>query len=182
MQALSDLAEGGIGREKSELQELRSKSNEGVVTSAPLHASKTPSAGAIVVGDSVMEEEEDADLVRMKKALNSMLDTLTVRINSTEVALGDRLKLLDLDLDGEVSIIELKTTIAKILKRATTDEEAEELARLLDKDKDGKVSVAELRLFVESSREKQEVHELEAQVKVKPLPVDSSGAEATARQ
>jgi Ca2+-binding EF-hand superfamily protein len=110
---------------------------------------------------------------RMQRALNSMLDKLTAKISSTESAVTDRLRLLDLDLDGELSVLELKFAIAKILKRATTDKEAGELARLLDKDKDGKVTVAELRAFVDSRREMLEVEELEEQI-VKKKVVQAS--------
>lgn len=140
--------------------------------------------GDDISGDSRAAEEnveEDKYVKRMKAALNSMLDSLTVRINSTEVDLGAKLKLLDLDMDGEVSVLELKTAIARILKRAPTDKEAEELASLLDKDRDGRVSVAELTRFVEERREMAEfIEEKPEEKRKKPSETSNSTSEMKA--
>lgn len=154
MQALSDLV-NPVEREKNELAELRSKNEE--VTTSEANSSAGSEAAP-----------EDKEFSRMKSLLDAMLAGISVKIDSTEVFIGDKLKLLDLDMDGELSVVELKMAIARILKRGASDAEAEELARLLDKDKDGKVSVSELMRFVEERRELAEVQELEAQVK-KPM-------------
>lgn len=141
VQALSDAAGGPIEREKSELHELRSRFER---------SGETLPSGEV--------DSSDPEIRRMRSALNSMLEKLTARISSAEAIVGDRLRLLDIDLDGELSVLELKIAIATILKRAKSDAEAEEFARLLDRDRDGKVSVAELRAFVEARKEMYEVH------------------------
>eukprot|EP01038_Epipyxis_sp_PR26KG_P006148 gene6148-8475_t len=80
----------------------------------------------------------DPSLTRMKKVIDSMLGKLKIQIDSTEKAVGDKLNLLDLDGDGELSSDELKEAIVKTLKRTSSVQEAEELFAILDKDKDGK--------------------------------------------
>lgn len=145
VQALSDAAGGPIEREKSELSELRSRFEQSFA------ATGTETLPSVEV------ESMDPEIRRLRSALNSMLEKLTARISSAEAIVGDRLRLLDIDLDGELSVLELKIAIATILRRAKSEAEAEELARLLDRDRDGKVSVAELRAFVEARKEMHEV-------------------------
>ena len=105
--------------------------------------------------------QEDKSLLRMQNALNSMLGSLKKRIDSTEKALGDNLKLLDKDNDGELSTEELKEAIIKILKKDFADKDVDEMVQKLDRDKDGRISVQELLAFVEEKRAKREVEALE---------------------
>ena len=51
--------------------------------------------------------------------------------------------------------------MVKILKRASTDREAQEIVDFLDRDKDGKVSVIELLKYIEDRKNKVEVEDLE---------------------
>jgi LETM1 and EF-hand domain-containing protein 1 len=108
-----------------------------------------------------LKQEEDKNLVRMKSAVNDMLDKLKVRIDTAEKELGDKMRLLDKDNDGEVSAQELKEAMSKLFKRAPTEKEAEDIVQLLDKDKDGKFSVLELLQYIEARRSKKEVEDLE---------------------
>jgi len=70
--------------------------------------------------------------------------------------LGDKLRLLDLDDDGELSKDELKSAVTKILKRSSSPEEIDEFFQALDADKDGKVSVVELLRYAEEKRKHEE--------------------------
>lgn len=76
----------------------------------------------------------------------------------------NKLNILDQDGDGQMSSEELKDAITKILKRVSTEQEAEEIVQFLDKDKDGKVSVIELLQYAESRKHKSEVENLEQQL------------------
>lgn len=52
---------------------------------------------------------------------------------------GDRLKLLDIDRDGEVTADEVKRAMVQVLKRnADTERSVEDLFQLVDSNKDGK--------------------------------------------
>jgi Ca2+-binding EF-hand superfamily protein len=52
--------------------------------------------------------------------------------------MGDKLRLLDQDNDGEFSVDELRQAVSKVLNRKISAEDAEDLIKLLDKDNDGK--------------------------------------------
>lgn len=95
--------------------------------------------------------------------LNKMVDTLKVRIDTTEKALGDKLNVLDKDGDGELSSQELKDAITNIL-RSVSEAEAEEIVRGLDSNADGKISVLELLQYVESRKNNSEIEMFEVRV------------------
>ena len=53
--------------------------------------------------------------------------------------LGDKLKVLDKDGDGEISFDEIKDVIGTVMKKgAATEESVQQLFGLLDSNKDGK--------------------------------------------
>lgn len=122
-------------------------------------------AGEPAKAKSAVKEVADPSMVRMQSALNTMVDKLKGRIESTEKALSNKLPALDADGDGELSNEELKGAIKTLLKRSPSEKEAEEIVKVLDKDADGKVSVAELVRYAEEKRAKFEVEDLEAQTK-----------------
>ena len=62
---------------------------------------------------------------------------------------------------GELSSDELKGAIVKILKRSSTDAEAQEIVNMLDHDHDGKVSVVDLLKYIEDRTDRIEVEALE---------------------
>lgn len=91
-----------------------------------------------------------------------MLSNLKVKINTTEKALGDKLKVLDKDGDGQISFEEIKDVIGSVMKKgASTEESVEQLFGLLDSNKDGKVSVAELLHYIHKKRETMEAEAAE---------------------
>lgn len=142
-------------------------------TAASAHLSPAVVAGAssssqqpiIVAAKSVVSTEEDKNVVRMKSAISSMVNKLKIKIDSTEKALGDKLKLLDKDGDGEITSDEIKDVIEKVMKRgSSTEDNVEQLFHLLDSNKDGKVSVVELLQYIQKKRESMEIEDLQAQV------------------
>lgn len=196
IQALGDLTRGSsVEREKAELAVLEA-SIDAVTVEVPVSREATESkvnfASAIdpnivysqqggnssppsesnadfdaFTHNQAPKQEEDKSLVRMKSAVNDMLDKLKVRIDTAEKELGDKMRLLDKDNDGEVSVEELKEAMSKLFKRAPTEKEAEDIVQLLDKDKDGKFSVLELLQYIEARRSKKEVEDLEEALKSK---------------
>lgn len=106
---------------------------------------------------------EDRSVARMKSAISLMVNKLKVKINMTEKVLGDKLKLLDKDGDGEITVDEIKGVIDKVIKKGSNKEEnIEQLFLLLDSDKDGKVSVVELLQYIQKKRESLEVEAVQA--------------------
>ena len=132
----------------------------------------------VVTKDKAAEAKAaDRELeTKMRNVLTGMVGRLKEQIDSTEKvsarsfhcrlynvhnnltcaqALGDKMRLLDLDGDGELSAEEIKAAMGRILKRSCSQEEVEEFIRILDEDKDGKVSVTELIRFAEQLRMKE---------------------------
>lgn len=123
---------------------------------------KMAADGGAAVGQA---QVEDKSVLRMKSAINTMLGNLKVKINTTEKVLGDKLKVLDKDGDGQISFDEIKDVIGSVMKRgASTEESVEQLFSLLDSNKDGKVSVAELLHYIHKKRETMEVEAAEVRM------------------
>lgn len=112
--------------------------------------------------EGTAEEPEDKSVTRMKSAISAMVSKLKVKIDTTEKVLGDKLKVLDRDGDGQISYDEVKDVIGTVMKRGTsTDESVEQLFSLLDSNKDGKVSVAELLHYIHKKKETMEAEVLD---------------------
>lgn len=105
--------------------------------------SSSPSPSSLVTKDAAVAhtkeaDKEDQSMARMQSALHSMVDKLKDRISDTEKALTDKLPILDKDNDGSLSNEELTHAMQTLLKRAPTEQEAEQIVKLLDSDGDGK--------------------------------------------
>jgi len=153
IEAIGDLArDSSVDREKAELAIMQA------------YVESTHSSYDSSLEKSVEIDEESTKHV--KSVLSAMLNKLKIKIDTTEKELGDKLKMLDQDRDGELSSAELKNAIVKILKRVSSDSEADEIVKYLDSDKDGKVSVIELLQYVESRKQKLEVENFEERLKI----------------
>ncbi|CAM9669882.1 unnamed protein product [Discosporangium mesarthrocarpum] len=102
-------------------------------------------------GEQLAEEVDDGQptavdrsVQRVQSRLASMLDRLEQEIDSVEKRIGDKMHILDRDLDGMVTAEELAFVIQHTLSTHNTAEEAKELADLMDTDCDGQISVKEL--------------------------------------
>ncbi|KAJ1433178.1 LETM1-like protein-domain-containing protein [Ochromonadaceae sp. CCMP2298] len=187
--ALSDLARGSsLKREISELAVLEAYLESLPQSQAVFHAeaaadkadapAKVEDKTSAAVQGSAPEvveaeheakplaaEKEDRSVTRMKSAIGSMVSTLKMRIDTTEKALGDKLKLLDKDGDGEITAEEIKEVVIKVMKNgANTQDNAEKIFNLLDSNKDGKVSVVELLNYIQKKRERMEIEALEVKL------------------
>lgn len=163
IQALGDMASGSaVSREKEELALLKTKLpvadiNPFAETSFASTTSdiiKSNSYDKAVTLTSSAAADEQPEVLNLKKALDKMLGKLEVRIQKTELELGDKLQRLDLDGDGVVNAHELRKVLLGMLKRYPSLESADELISLLDRDQDGQVTVAELMEFVKAHAEK----------------------------
>lgn len=97
------------------------------------------SAGNKSVTQDGQPEEEDKGVTMMKSVISSMVSKLKVKINTTEKVLGDKLKVLDQDGDGEISLNEIKDVVATVLKKGSASEEhVSQMFQVLDSNKDGK--------------------------------------------
>jgi len=115
---------------------------------------------------SAESQKEDKSVAMMKSVISSMVSTLKVKINTTEKVLGDKLKVLDQDGDGEISLNEIKDVVATVLKKGSSSEEqVSQMFQVLDSNKDGKVSVAELLYYIQKKKEHRELELLEMQKK-----------------
>lgn len=83
----------------------------------------------------------------------SMLDKLEVDMEKVESTIGDKLHMLDKDKDGVLTTAELSEVISHVLKRHTSEEEAQKIASTVDKDADGILTVQELMEWIEHREE-----------------------------
>lgn len=81
-------------------------------------------------------KEDDRTINNLAKVLSRMNVNLEHKINTTEKVLGTKLRVLDVDEDGSMSVEELKQGIIKTFK--ISEEDIDELIEVLDTDKDGK--------------------------------------------
>ena len=95
----------------------------------------------------------DKALERMRLKVASMLDKLEVDIEKVESTIGDKLHMLDKDKDGVLTTAELSEVISHVLKRHTSEEEAQKIANTMDKDADGILTVQELMEWIEHREE-----------------------------
>lgn len=107
----------------------------GAEASSVRESARTNNEG--MVGSRNDDTDDDTEIDRMRRVLDSMLGKLQSRIQAAEQALDGKIQLLDEDRDGIISSSELKDTMKKILKRYPTDAEAEAFVLLLDEDRDG---------------------------------------------
>ena len=101
----------------------------------------------LIASESVVQsaesQKEDKSVAMMKSVISSMVSTLKVKINTTEKVLGDKLKVLDQDGDGEISLNEIKDVVATVLKKGSSSEEqVSQMFQVLDSNKDGKGTLA----------------------------------------
>lgn len=75
----------------------------------------------------------------MKSVISKMVGNLKVKINTTEKVLGDKLKVLDRDNDGQISYDEIRSVVSTVMRKgAATEEHVAQLFDALDSNKDGK--------------------------------------------
>ena len=79
--------------------------------------------------DDSEEMPEDPIIARLKSRIESMVDKIEVQLSDVQVKIGDKLHVLDKDMDGILSVEEIAQALQLVLKRKITDEEAFEIAQ-----------------------------------------------------
>lgn len=98
------------------------------------------------------EVPEDPIVARLKKRVESMVDKIEVQLSDVQVKIGDKLHVLDKDMDGILSVEEIAEALQQVMKRKITFEEALEIAQQMDANKDGDLTVQELVHWVEMNQ------------------------------
>lgn len=81
------------------------------------------------VPDDSEEVPEDPVVARLKSRIESMVDKIEVQLSDVQLKIGDKLHVLDKDMDGILSVEEIAQALQLVLKRKITDEEAFEIAQ-----------------------------------------------------
>ena len=74
-------------------------------------------------------ESDDPVVARLKRRIESMVDKIEVQLSDVQVKIGDKLHVLDKDMDGILSVDEIAAALQEVLKRKITSEEAQEIAQ-----------------------------------------------------
>lgn len=98
------------------------------------------------------DERLDKAVDRLKYRVESMVGRLEAQLTDVETKIGDKLHLLDKDLDETISTEEMSDVLQQVLKRKLSAEEAEAIAADMDADKDGFLTVAELSKWVDNNK------------------------------
>lgn len=98
------------------------------------------------------EENEDPVVARLKRRIESMVDKIEVQLSDVQLKIGDKLHVLDKDMDGIMSVEEIAEALQLVLKRKISVEEAYEIAQQMDDNKDGVFTVQELIQWVETNQ------------------------------
>jgi hypothetical protein len=94
----------------------------------------------------------DKAIARLKSKVESMVGNLEIQISDVEAKIGDKMHLLDKDMDGILSREEMAITLQSVLKRPLTFDEAMAIASDMDENKDGLFSVDELSKWLETTK------------------------------
>lgn len=72
--------------------------------------------------------EEDIIVARLKKRIQTMVDKIELQLSDVQVKIGDKLHILDKDMDGILTKEEMVECLQHVLKREISYEEAMEIA------------------------------------------------------
>ena len=75
------------------------------------------------------DEKMEKVISRLKEKVESMVGKIEVQLSDVEAKIGDKLHILDKDMDGVLSREEMALTLQSVLKRKLTVEEAMEIAK-----------------------------------------------------
>eukprot|EP00562_Extubocellulus_spinifer_P005962 CAMPEP_0178531788 /NCGR_PEP_ID=MMETSP0696-20121128/33621_1 /TAXON_ID=265572 /ORGANISM="Extubocellulus spinifer, Strain CCMP396" /LENGTH=648 /DNA_ID=CAMNT_0020163729 /DNA_START=13 /DNA_END=1961 /DNA_ORIENTATION=+ len=97
-------------------------------------------------------EAQQQAVDRLKYRVESMVGRLEAQLTDVEAKIGDKLHLLDKDLDETISTEEMSEVLQRVLKRKLSAEDAIAIASDMDADSDGFLTVAELSRWVEQNK------------------------------
>mmetsp|Transcript_36309 Transcript_36309/g.53181 ORF Transcript_36309/g.53181 Transcript_36309/m.53181 type:complete len:1051 (-) Transcript_36309:507-3659(-) len=98
------------------------------------------------------DEKLDKAINRLKSRVQSMVVKIESQLEDVESKIGDKLHLLDKDMDGVVTVEEVAASLRTILKRDLTEEQARAIAADMDQNEDGVLTVKELAMWAEINK------------------------------
>jgi hypothetical protein len=106
------------------------------------------------IDEKVRYEDEKMEKVisRLKSKVESMVGKIEIQLSDVEAKIGDKLHILDKDMDGILTPEEMAICLQSVLKRKLTVEEAMEIAHDMDENEDGFFSVDELSKWLETNK------------------------------
>lgn len=111
-----------------------------------------------VVEEDLEEEKTYSDVKldktvsRLQAKVESMVGKLEIQLSDIEGKIGDKMHILDKDMDGILSREEMALCLQSVLKRPLSVEEAMTIAADMDQDEDGYFSVEELSNWLEKHK------------------------------
>lgn len=90
----------------------------------------------------------DKTVSRLQAKVESMVGKLEIQLSDIEGKIGDKMHILDKDMDGILSREEMALCLQSVLKRPLSMEEAMAIAADMDQDEDGYFSVEELKKLI----------------------------------
>jgi len=94
----------------------------------------------------------DKTVSRLQAKVESMVGKLEIQLSDIEGKIGDKMHILDKDMDGILSREEMALCLQSVLKRPLSMEEAMAIAADMDQDEDGYFSVEELSNWLEKHK------------------------------
>jgi LETM1-like protein len=114
--------------EKMENKAAEDAAQSTIFTTETVTASPTKETRSDVENNKNEAESDDPIVARLKKRIASMVDKIEVQMSDVEVRIGDKLHILDKDMDGILSREEMASCLQQVLKRKITLEEAMAIA------------------------------------------------------
>uniref|UniRef100_A0A7S1BV52 EF-hand domain-containing protein n=1 Tax=Corethron hystrix TaxID=216773 RepID=A0A7S1BV52_9STRA len=146
-EAAEDREEGSEGDPPSS-PPAADAAGDGVEPGPEAAATEAPAESGAEDGNARLEHAID----KLSAKVRTMVDGIEEQLGEAELRIGDRLHLLDRDLDGILSRQEVEGVLQDVLKRKLTEQEASEIAREIDTDEDGRITVDELNKWCQMKR------------------------------
>jgi len=98
------------------------------------------------------DEKLERVISHLKSKVESMVGKIEIQLSDVETKIGDKLHILDRDMDGILSREEMAICLQSVLKRKLTVEEAMAIAHDMDENEDGFFSLDELSKWLETNK------------------------------
>jgi len=102
--------------------------------------------------DEFQNEKLDKTISRLKSKVESMVGNIETQLSDVEEKIGNKLHILDKDMDGILTREEMSVCLQTVLKRPLSTHEAMAIAADMDKNQDGLFTLDELSKWLETSK------------------------------
>merc|ERR1712228_938197 len=94
----------------------------------------------------------DRSVERLKSRVEGMIGKIEKQLSDVQLKIGNKLHLLDKDMDGVLTREEMTECLQQVLKRRLTSEMAMAIVNDMDSNEDGLITVAELINWIDTHR------------------------------